>query len=88
MFLFPRIYPSSIVIIGICPYVIRHVMPVYAPHDTLSAVLFSALPLYILPLRRFALASADISLPRPLRAQLCLLIRDLIPSRFILQKNL
>ena len=31
----------------------------------------------------FALASADKSSPRPLRAQLCLLIRDSIPSRFI-----
>ena len=36
----------------------------------------------------FALASADKSSPRPLRAQLCLLIRDLIPSRLIFQKNL
>jgi len=35
----------------------------------------------------FALASADKSSPRPLRAQLCLLIRDLIPSRFIFPKN-
>ena len=33
------------------------------------------------------LASADISSPRPLRAQLCLLIRDLIPSRFIFTKK-
>ena len=36
---------------------------------------------------RFALASADKSSPRPLRAQFRLLIRDFIPSRFIFTKK-